>query len=206
MTQAYNLTLFANNADTSGKVSNSALTGLLPIANGGTNNASLGVTAGGIVYTDGSKLANIGAGTTGQAIISNAASAPAWGLFSTPSLVALSSTSFSAVTSTTVSGLTLTDYKFLSIIGQMTNTASTTFSIGSASTLTLPTIILYSLNINIDLNNQAGVAAVYRGASGTLVNVGVFQNLTGITTATTSITFSVSAGTMTGAWQIWGMK
>lgn len=55
------------------------VTGTLPIANGGTNNGSLPVTAGGVVYTDGTKLVNVGAGTTGQVLTSNGASAPTWG-------------------------------------------------------------------------------------------------------------------------------
>ena len=50
----------------------------LPIANGGTNNSGLAVTAGGVVYTDGSKLVNVGAGTTGYYLQSNGASAPSW--------------------------------------------------------------------------------------------------------------------------------
>lgn len=54
------------------------VTGVLPIANGGTNNGSLAVTAGGVVYTDGTKLQNVGAGTTGFVLQSNGASAPTW--------------------------------------------------------------------------------------------------------------------------------
>ena len=57
------------------------VTGALPIANGGTNNASLAVTAGGVVYTDGSKLVNTGVGTSGQYLKSNAGSAPAFASF-----------------------------------------------------------------------------------------------------------------------------
>ena len=56
----------------------SGVTGTLPIANGGTNNGSLAVTAGGVVYTDGSKLVNVGAGTSGQVLTSAGASAPTW--------------------------------------------------------------------------------------------------------------------------------
>lgn len=55
------------------------VTGVLPIANGGTNNGSLAVTAGGTLYTDGSKLVNVGAGSSGQVLKSNGASAPTWG-------------------------------------------------------------------------------------------------------------------------------
>lgn len=76
------------------------VTGTLPIANGGTNNASLAVTAGGVVYTDGSKLVNVGAGTSGQVLQSNGASAPTW---STPSSGGVSSLNgqTGAVTNTT---------------------------------------------------------------------------------------------------------
>lgn len=52
------------------------VSGVLPIANGGTNNGSLAVTAGGIVYTDGSKLMNTGANTANQAVMWNGSSAP----------------------------------------------------------------------------------------------------------------------------------
>jgi hypothetical protein len=55
------------------------LAGTLAIANGGTNNASLAVTAGGVLYTDGSKVVNVGAGTAGQSLVSNGSSAPSWG-------------------------------------------------------------------------------------------------------------------------------
>lgn len=51
----------------------------LAIARGGTNNAALAVTAGGVLYTDGSKVVNVGAGVAGQALKSNGASAPSWG-------------------------------------------------------------------------------------------------------------------------------
>ncbi|MEK2645833.1 beta strand repeat-containing protein [Bdellovibrio sp. BCCA] len=53
--------------------------GVLPIARGGTNNGSLGVTAGGILYMDGSKAMTTAAGTSGQALISAGAAAPAFG-------------------------------------------------------------------------------------------------------------------------------
>lgn len=54
------------------------VTGTLPIANGGTNNTSLAVTAGGVIYTDGTRQVNVGVGTSGQVLQSNAASAPTW--------------------------------------------------------------------------------------------------------------------------------
>ena len=83
MTQAFNLSQLANKVNTSGQLD--AATGLVnatPIAAGGTNNGSLAVTAGGVLYTDGSKVVNVGAGTSGQALLSQGASAPAWGTLS----------------------------------------------------------------------------------------------------------------------------
>jgi hypothetical protein len=56
----------------------SQVSGVLPIANGGTDNGSLPVTAGGVLYTDGTKFQNVGAGTTGQVLTSNGAGAPTW--------------------------------------------------------------------------------------------------------------------------------
>ncbi len=53
--------------------------GTLPISKGGTNNASLAVTAGGMFYSDGSKFVNLGAGSNGQVPISQGSSAPIWG-------------------------------------------------------------------------------------------------------------------------------
>ena len=63
-----------------GNVSGTAasITGVNAIAQGGTNNGSLAVTAGGTLYTDGTKVVNVGAGTTGQYLKSNGASAPTW--------------------------------------------------------------------------------------------------------------------------------
>lgn len=70
----------ASGSPTFGAVSLTAdISGTLPIANGGTNNSSLGVTAGGVLYTDGSKLINVGAGSSGNFLKSNGASAPTWG-------------------------------------------------------------------------------------------------------------------------------
>lgn len=83
MTQAFNLSQLANRVNTSGQLDvSTGASGTLPIANGGTNNGSLAVTAGGVLYTDGSKVVNVGAGSTGQTIISNGASAPTWGTIS----------------------------------------------------------------------------------------------------------------------------
>lgn len=87
MTQAFNLSQLANKVNTSGQVDvSTGLTGtistsnlpVMPIANGGTNNSALAVTAGGVIYTDGTKLVNAGTGSSGQLLQSNGSSAPTW--------------------------------------------------------------------------------------------------------------------------------
>lgn len=79
MTQAFNLSQFANRLNTSGQISPSnLLSSVLPINQGGTNNASLAVTAGGVVYTDGTKLVNVGAGNANEYLMSNGSGAPTW--------------------------------------------------------------------------------------------------------------------------------
>jgi hypothetical protein len=52
------------------------VTGVLPIANGGTSNGSLSVTAGTVYYGDGSKLIGLAPGTSNQ--ILHGGTAPAW--------------------------------------------------------------------------------------------------------------------------------
>ena len=79
MTQAFNLSQFANKLNTSGQADlTTAVSGQLPIANGGTNSSAT-PTNGGIVYGTGTAMATTAAGTAGQLLYSNGASAPSWG-------------------------------------------------------------------------------------------------------------------------------
>lgn len=72
-------------AGTSGQILSSGGAGVpswlsvVPIAQGGTNNGSLGPVAGGVVYTDASKEVVLPAGTSGQILISAGAAPPTWG-------------------------------------------------------------------------------------------------------------------------------
>lgn len=54
----------------------STVTGVIPIANGGTNNGSLSVTAGTIYYGDGTKLVGLAPGTSSQ--ILHGGTTPSW--------------------------------------------------------------------------------------------------------------------------------
>lgn len=67
------------------------LTNALSIANGGTDNGSLAVTAGGVLYTDGTKFQNVGAGSSGQVLQSNGSSAPSWVAASTAAAATVTS-------------------------------------------------------------------------------------------------------------------
>lgn len=63
----------------SGTVSlTSGVTGVLPVANGGTNTNAT-PTAGTVAYGTGTAIAYTSAGTSGQALLSNGSSAPTWG-------------------------------------------------------------------------------------------------------------------------------
>lgn len=79
-----NATRYLSNTGTSNNpawaqvdVSN-GITGVVPIANGGTNNGSLSVSAGSVYYGDGTKLVALAPGTSGQVLQSNGTSAPSW--------------------------------------------------------------------------------------------------------------------------------
>lgn len=78
------------------------VTGVLPIANGGTNSTAT-ATAGGIGYGTGTAHAYTAAGTSGQVLTSNGASAPTWANASSGTVSSVSAgtgMSFSTITST----------------------------------------------------------------------------------------------------------
>jgi len=89
------------------------VTGTLPIANGGTNSTAT-ATAGGAGYGTGTALAYTAAGTSGQLLQSNGASAPTWVTPSAGAMVAIGETTLSG-SSTTISldNSTYSSYFFL---------------------------------------------------------------------------------------------
>jgi hypothetical protein len=134
MSQAFNLSQLANKVNTSGQLDvSTGVTGTLPnsnlpvvdIAHGGTNNGSLAVTAGGALYTDGTKVVNVGAGTSGQLLQSNGASAPSWATVSTESRTLLGTITASG-NSVSLTGLNLTPYYALYIVINGVSTNSNT--------------------------------------------------------------------------------
>jgi hypothetical protein len=72
MSQAFNLSQFANKVNTSGQASlTTAVTGTLPVANGGTGAASLTGNSVAITNSGGTALSTVAAGTTGNVLTSN---------------------------------------------------------------------------------------------------------------------------------------
>ncbi len=145
---------FANTIAASGNlscatpdISTADITGVAPIARGGTNNGSLGVAAGGPYYGDGSKIVQGAAGTAGQLITSTGATIAAetvWYVDATldganPTLGIGNTSSYTEITDT---GLTLKPQSGSVAVGTMcsgTNaatapsTSNTTCAVGSES-------------------------------------------------------------------------
>ena len=89
------------------------VTGTLPIANGGTNSTAT-PTAGGAIYGTGTAYAITAAGTAGQLLTSNGASAPTW--------------------TTIATGLTITDDTTTNAARYLTITSATSGTITAANT------------------------------------------------------------------------
>lgn len=73
------VTASGNIASSGGTTPNITFTGVLPIANGGTNSGTALPAAGGVVWNTGTTLVPIAAGSTGECLRSNGASAPFFG-------------------------------------------------------------------------------------------------------------------------------
>jgi len=98
------------------------VTGTLPIANGGTNSTAT-PTAGGVVYGTGTAQAVTTAGTSGQVLQSNGASAPSWVTASGGAMVLISTLTASASSSLTWTGLT-TYNNYIVILDSLVPTAA----------------------------------------------------------------------------------
>ena len=85
------------------------VTGTLPIANGGTNSTAT-ATAGGAVYGTGTALAYTAAGTSGQLLQSNGASAPTWVTPSTGAMVYLNAAAVLGASSVDFTGFVSSTY------------------------------------------------------------------------------------------------
>ena len=142
----------------------SGVSGVLPIANGGTDNGALPVTAGGVLYTDGSIVQNTGAGTSGQVLTSNGASAPTFqpangslsyssAYFSTSSSWSTSSSSFVDGTNSGGNTLTVRVASGITLTAAASNVCGITFTPPNSSAA-------YLITANIGVINTAATGAI----------------------------------------------
>jgi hypothetical protein len=236
MTQAFNLSQFANKVNTSGQADlATAVTGTLPLANlptitvpyGGTGVTTLttayGVLAAGTTATG--AVQNIGTGTTGQILTSNGTSAlptfqaaPVAGGMTF--LTTIATTSGNSVTSASV---VLTTYKQVMFIF---NNISQNGVSGSFQ-MTDPNATKFTLCNNpanaargiggaatIDLSTGVMTSTLSENMETTLpnYNISATTNRLGIgkttfSTSTTSFTFSITSGTFdAGSITVYGIK
>jgi hypothetical protein len=162
----------------------------LSIAQGGTNNGSLAVTAGGVIYTDGSKFVNVGAGTSGQVLQSNGASAPSWATASSGGLGGMQVFTASG-TFTIPSGKTVVKVTVVGGGGSAGNNASSNGGAGGTSSVSsgTQTITTVSATGGGGTTTGSGFPGSVAGSNG---------STSGATLSfTTSLTESVSAGGFT---------
>lgn len=143
----------------------SQITGTLSVAQGGTNNAALAMTSGGVLYTDGSKIVNLGAGVAGQILKSNGSGAPAWTDFGTPvNGVSLSYAASNSQSLTTAAILTMFGQKLHDNTTGAYNTATGVFTAPSAakyrSSIQVFTTNATSVPNNISIRKNGGVQTV----------------------------------------------
>lgn len=186
----------------------SDVTGVLPIANGGTDNGSLAVTAGGVIYTDGTKLQNAGPGTGGQVLTSTGAGAPIWSAGGGTAPIGgiqdalLNETQFQAQMGTgwilgdgrSVSGSTYESIVLGSSVTMSVNSSTTT-----TSTVTFSTISSTETG-NTHSNNQINNLGSGFGSFGLTPGMIVFAQ--GVPTGTTllsldTVTFTTSSANAT---------
>ncbi|HXB13346.1 MAG TPA: hypothetical protein VNZ45_15270, partial [Bacteroidia bacterium] len=166
----------------------SQTTGVATIAQGGTDNGSLPVTAGGVIYTDGTKFQNVGVGTSGQILQSNAGSPPTWvnisgssafvyyasSIVNTTSLN-VSSTSFTTVSNSPAFTITPTitgKYKVYSAIpldpgGTSNEAAARIFNTSGSASLLQESQGIAASNAGSDSISSAYTQSVYTLVAGT---------------------------------------
>lgn len=197
-----NAMIAASTIDLTAKV-----TGLLPLANGGTN-ANLTASNGGIFYSTASAGAILaGTATANQILMSGANAAPSWSTATYPSTITSQYIPYATGTNTIGSSSGL-QYDFTNIrlgIGGTPSYALHIQSPGSGSNLPLFAVINNSsssgnrssaLNLQINGVDSGGMTAINYTVNSSHLNPGL--NLSPLTT-TTDITFRLGASATGGA-------
>ena len=157
------------------------VTGVLPIANGGTNASSM-VTTDGTVYFDGTRLVTTATGTAGQVLTSGGTGvAPAYATLPVGGIVTINGNSGS-VTGTTVTITTGTS-----------NAEGTALFTGSGTTLTQTFTNASKLSIGLGTN---ALASITTGLQNTALG---YHALTGIQSSSDNVAIGYNAMTSLGA-------
>jgi hypothetical protein len=188
----------------------SGVSGVLPIANGGTNNGSLSVTQGSVYYGDGSKLVALAPGTLGEVLTTQGAGAnPIWSpAVGTGTVTSVAMTGDGVIFNSTVAGspITTTGTLIPALLSQTQNTALMAPD-GSAGTPTFRAILnadLPLISIAKGGTNNASLSVVqgtvYYGDGSKLVGLApgtTGQVLTTQGAAADPVWSSAGAGTVT---------
>jgi hypothetical protein len=122
-------------------------------------------TAGGVVYGDGTNYVSTGAGTGGQVLTSNGASAPSWTTPSSGAMTLISTQTASSSASLSWTGLSGYD-KYLLVFENFTSSSGGGYPILQIGTGSTPTYITSGYIINITVNwNGTVVADSWTGRS-----------------------------------------
>jgi hypothetical protein len=146
-----------------------AISGTLPVGNGGTGTSSF-ATTNGLAYYDGSKLVTTGAATSGQLLLSaTTGTAVAWTTITGD--VTINGTGTTAIGSNKVSDAMIRQSAGLSVIGR---SANSTGNVADITASTVDTVLRYSGStigfgaINLSSTNAVtGTLAVGAGGTGT---------------------------------------
>lgn len=176
------------------------VTGTLPVANGGSGIASY--TAGDLLYASGATtITKLAKGTGLQYLRMNSgATAPEWATLSVSPYTLLGTINTTSGSSQALSSLTLTGYKFLRCAFNgvsITGAANADVSQNSVALFNAPSSGGDSGWAEIDLTSGVGFAVVGTDEIGWD---------SGLSTASTAITFSLSAGTFdAGSIRVYGV-
>lgn len=161
------------------------------LANGGTNNGSLTASAGGIVWSDSTKL-NVLAGTAtaGQVLVSGSSTTPSWSTTTFPSTIAAGDLLY-ASSANVISGLATANNGTLTtnasgVPSITTMGANGDLLIGSASGP--PTAATLTAGTNVSITNAANSITI--NATGAASFAWVNQN-------TSSVTMAINTGYIT---------
>ena len=174
----------------------SAVTGVLPIANGGTNSTAT-PTAGGVGYGTGTAHAYSAAGTSGQILTSQGASAPVWSTLASVAVTTLSFGTTGLTPSTATSGA-ITVAGTLAVAnggtGVTTIPSNGQLLIGNGTGYTVA-----ALNATTGISISTGAGSISIGNSGVtsaVAGTGIsVSGATGAVTITNSGVTSLTAGT-----------